>query len=78
MFRFFQSYDLTSEIEKELNRIQYLAQILVDEYDLYILAKSIIDALENGINIEIVIISTSDKKSMKLVNLCKRLKQRVI
>ncbi len=73
MFRFFQSYDLTSEIEKELNRIQYLAQILVDEYDLYILAKSIINALEKGINIEIVIISTSDKKSMKLVNLCKRL-----
>jgi len=73
LFRFFQSYNLTSEIEKELGRIEYLAQILIDEYDLYLLAKSIINALERGINIEIVIISTTDKKSMKLVNLCKRL-----
>ena len=73
MFRFFHTFDLNSEIEKELKRTNYIVQLLLDEYDLYVLAKSLFEAIEKGVNIEIVIISTNNKKSMKLVNLCKRL-----
>ena len=46
---------------------------MIDEYDLFLVSKSLFKAVEEGISIEIVVISTSNKKSMKLVNLCKRL-----
>ncbi len=73
MSRFYHTYDLNSEIEKELLRASYLAQILIDEFDLFVISKALFRALDKEINVEIVIISNSQKKSMKLVNLCKRL-----
>ena len=73
MSRFYHTYDLNSEIEKELLRASHLAQILIDEFDLFVISKALFRALDREINIEIVIISNSQNKSMKLVNLCKRL-----
>ena len=73
MYRFYQTFDLNSEIEKELLRASYLAQIMIDEFDLFMISKHLFKALNQDINIEIVIISNTPKKSMKLVNLCKRL-----
>lgn len=73
MFRYYYTYDLISELEKELLRDHRLIQLMIDEYDLFLVSKSLFEAIENGMSAEIVVISTSDKKSMKLVNLCKRL-----
>ena len=73
MSRFYHTYDLNSEIEKELLRATYSAQILIDQFDLFVISKALFKALENEINIEIIIISNNQNKSMKLVNLCKRL-----
>ena len=73
MSRFYHTYDLNSEIEKELLRATYSAQILIDQFDLFVISKALFRALENDINIEIIIISNNQNKSMKLVNLCKRL-----
>lgn len=73
MFRYYHTYNYTAEIDKELKRTNYLVQILVDEYDLFLLSKSLLGLLNREVNLEIVIISTTEKKSMKLVNLCKRL-----
>ncbi|MAJ50756.1 MAG: hypothetical protein CMB82_03965 [Flammeovirgaceae bacterium] len=73
MFRYYYTNDLISELEKELLRDHSIVQLMIDEYDLFLVSKSLFEAIEEGISIEIVVISTSNKKSMKLVNLCKRL-----
>ena len=73
MFRHFHSYNYNPEIDKELNRTKYLAQLVIDEYDLFLLSKSLLSLTKRDVNLEIVIISTTEKKSLKLVNLCKRL-----
>ena len=73
MFRYYYTNDLISELEKELLRDHNIVQLMIDEYDLFLVSKSLFKAVEEGISIEIVVISTSNKKSMKLVNLCKRL-----
>lgn len=73
MFRFFNTNDLISEIKKELDRAQYSTQIYIDEFDLYMLSSELLKALDNNLNIEIIIVSKSNKKTMRLVNLCKRL-----
>ena len=73
MFRYYYTNDLISELEKELLRDHSIVQLMIDEYDLFLVSKSLFKAVEEGISIEIVVISTSNKKSMKLVNLCKRL-----
>ena len=73
MFRYYYTNDLISELEKELLRDHSIVQLMIDEYDLFLVSKSLFEAVEEGISIEIVVISTNNKKSMKLVNLCKRL-----
>lgn len=73
MFRFYCTYDLISELEKELLRDHRIVQLILDEYDLFLVSKALFEAIENGLSVEIVVISTTHKKSMKLVNLCKRL-----
>ena len=73
MFRSYSTYDLISELEKELLRDHRVVQLMIDEYDLFLLSRVLFEAIENELSIEIVVISTNHKKSMKLVNLCKRL-----
>ena len=73
MFRFYYSYDLISELEKELQRDHKMIQLMIDEYDLFLLSKFLFKGIDNELIAEIVVVSTNHKKSMKLVNLCKRL-----
>ena len=73
MFRFYYTNDLISELEKELLRDHRIVQLMIDEYDLFLVSKALFEAIENGLSVEIVVISTNHRKSMKLVNLCKRL-----
>jgi len=73
MFRFYYSYDLISELEKELQRDHKMVQLMIDEYDLFLLSKALFEGVSNELTAEVVVVSTSHKKSMKLVNLCKRL-----
>ena len=73
MSRFYHTYDLNSEVEKELLRASHLAQILIDEFDLFVISKALFRALDREVNIEIIIISNTQNKSKKLVNLSKRL-----
>ena len=73
MFRSYSTYDLISELEKELLRDHRVVQLMIDEYDLFLLSRVLFEVIENELSIEIVVISTNHKKSMKLVNLCKRL-----
>ena len=73
MFRFYYSYDLISELEKELQRDHKMVQLMIDEYDLFLLLKAFFEGVSNELTAEVVVVSTSHKKSMKLVNLCKRL-----
>ena len=73
MFRFFYTYDLISELEKELKRDHKIVQIMIDDFDFFLISKALLNGIESGLIVEIVIVSTNNKKSMKLVNLCKRL-----
>lgn len=73
MFRYYSTFNLIAEVEKELQRAQYLVQLLIDEYDFHYLGDALIQAANRGVNIEIGIIASSDKKTMKLVHLSKTL-----
>ena len=72
MFRFHTTNDLISEISKEIDRSKYAAQIVVDEMDLFFLNDSLLRNIDR-ISLEIIIISNSNKKSLKVINLVKRL-----
>ena len=53
MFRFYYSYDLISELEKELQRDHKMVQLMIDEYDLFLLLKAFFE----GVSIPGTIIS---------------------
>ena len=72
MFRFHTTNDLISEISKEIDRSKFAAQIVVDEMDLFFLNDSLLRNIDR-ISLEIIIISNSNKKSLKVINLVKRL-----
>ena len=61
MFRFYNTNDLISELEKELLRDHRIVQLMLDEYDLFLISKALFEAVENGISVEIVVVSTSHK-----------------
>ena len=65
MFRFHTTNDLISEISKEIDRSKYAAQIVVDEMDLFFLNDSLLRNIDR-ISLEIIIISNSNKKSLKI------------
>ena len=41
MFRFYYTYDLISELEKELLRDHRIVQLIIDEYDLFLVSKAL-------------------------------------
>ena len=45
MFRFFFTYDLIFELDKELKRDHKIVQLMVDEYDLFLLSKSLLNGI---------------------------------
>ena len=73
MFKFYPTYDIISEINNQLIKSKYSLQILVDQNDLFFLSENLIKILNKNILIEIVILSNNDTKSLKTVNLYKRL-----
>jgi len=73
LFKVYTTFDIISEINTQILRCEHSVQILVDENDLFFLSDSLFTLLNKNIEIEIVIVSTVHKKSLKIVNLCKRL-----
>ena len=73
MFKYYTTYDIISEINNQLLKSEYSLQILVDQNDLFFLSENLIKILNKNILIEIVIVSNNDTKSLKTVNLHKRL-----
>ena len=57
----------------QILRFEHSIQILVDENDLFFLSSSLLEVINKNIEIEIVIVSNANKKSLKVINLCKRL-----
>ena len=73
MFRHFRPNEFNSEIEKEIKRSTYLIQILCDEFGFLRCEKNLIEVLNKEISIEFIVVSLENNKSMKLVNLAKKL-----
>ena len=73
MFRYFHSHDFNSEIEKQAIRSSHLIQIFTDEFGFLRLEEPLLNKLKEGVNVELVVISPDKKKSIKLVNLAKRI-----
>jgi hypothetical protein len=45
MFRFYNTNDLISELEKELLRDHRIVQLMLDEYDLFLISKTLFEAV---------------------------------
>jgi hypothetical protein len=73
MLRSFFTKHTAIEIDKELKHLKYGIQLLTDETDLIYLSKNLLETARKQVQIEIIIISQSNKKSMKITNLMKRL-----
>ena len=73
MFRYYSTYDIISEINTQIDRFEYSIQILVDENDLFFLSKSLFNILDKNIEIEIIVVANNNNKSLKTINLFKRL-----
>jgi hypothetical protein len=73
LFKFYTTYDIISEINLQILRSEYSLQLLLDHKDLFFLSKNLLQISNNNLAIEIIMTSNDDKKSLKFVNLCKRL-----
>ena len=73
MFKFYTTFDIISEINVQIERCDHSVQVLVDKNDLFFLSDSLLELLDNNIEIEIIIVSETNQKSLKIINLCKRL-----
>ena len=73
MYRHFITNEFNLEIEKEINRSKHLIQILSDEFSFLRSGKDLINSLKKNINVEFIIVTSTEKKSLKLVNLAKKI-----
>lgn len=73
MFRFHNTEEIYYELKKQISRAEYSVQLLVDAFEIFLLSDNLLEILTKNIQIEIILISNSDKKSLKTVNLLKRL-----
>jgi hypothetical protein len=73
LFKFYTTFDIISEINVQILRFEHSIQILVDENDLFFLSSSLLEVINKNIEIEIIIVANANKKSLKVINLCKRL-----
>lgn len=73
MFKFYKTYDIISEINLQLQKSEFSVQILVNCNDLFFLSENLLKILDKNVVIEIIILSNSDSKTLKMINLCKRL-----
>lgn len=73
MFRSFFTQHIAVEVDKELKSLRYGIQLVTDEADLLFLTKSILEITKKQIQIELVIVSNTEDKSLKITNSMKRL-----
>lgn len=73
MFKFYTTFDIISEINAQIFNFEHSIQILLAENDLFFLSDSLLDVINKNIEIKIIIVASTNKKSLKIINLCKRL-----
>ena len=73
MFKYYTTFDIISEINAQILRSEYSIQVLVDKNDLFLLSDSLLKLLNKSIEVEIIIVSNSYRKSLRIINLVKRL-----
>ena len=73
MFKFYKTYDIISEINLRLKKSEFSVQILINHNDLFFLSENLFKILDKNVVIEIILVSDSDSKTLKMINLCKRL-----
>ena len=73
MFRYFNSNEFYGEVEKEISRSSHLIQILVDEFGFIRFNEHILKKINEGVNVEFVVVSSNIKKSINLVNCAKKI-----
>jgi hypothetical protein len=73
MLRTYFTQHIATEIEKEVGRILFSLQLCTDETDLLFLAPKLLALTKKDRQVEIIIYSISDNKSIKTTNLIKRL-----
>lgn len=73
MLRSFFTQHIAIEVDKELKHLKYGIQLLTDESDLLFLSKNLLETAKRQVQIEVIIISHTESKSIKITNLMKRL-----
>lgn len=73
MFKYYTTFDIISEFNVQILRSKHSIQIFLDNNDLFLLANSFLELLNENIEVELIIISPNNSKSLKTINLLKRL-----
>ena len=73
MYRYFQTQNLVEELDKEIEIASHLVQLIIDDFIFEKVGENLIKKLKEGISVEVVIVSKSNKKSIRLVNYAKEI-----
>lgn len=73
MFKYYTTFDIISEINGQILRSEHSIQVLVDKNDLFFLSNTLLSLLNKNIEVELIIVSNSFRKTLKVINLVKRL-----
>tara|TARA_B100001115_G_C15790376_1_gene389676 strand:- start:111 stop:1163 length:1053 start_codon:yes stop_codon:yes gene_type:complete len=73
MFKIYTASDFVYEIEKNISRFKFSLELLVNEEDLLFISKALLKALDRELDVEIIIVSDTDKQSARIYNLINRL-----
>lgn len=73
MYRYFQTQNLVGELDKEIEIASHLVQLIIDDFIFEKVGENLIKKLKEGISVEVVIVSKSNKKSIRLVNYAKEI-----
>ncbi|GGE40922.1 hypothetical protein [Psychroflexus planctonicus] len=73
MFKTYSTCNIINEIQARIPKALFSIQLFIDENHLFFLSEKLITSLNKNIEFEIVIVAPNQKKSLKLINLLKRL-----
>jgi len=73
MYKIYTPSDFIYDIEKNISRFKFSIEVLINEDDLIGISKALLNALNNDLDVEVVIVSNTDKKSIRIYNLINRL-----
>ena len=73
MFKIYTASDFVYEIEKNISHFKFSLELLVNEQDLLSVSKTLLKALDRELDVEIIIVSDTDKQSARIFNLINRL-----